>query len=77
MSPTANIPSLLVWKFSVFTVIFLPLNSISHSKIGPSFLFKPNRKINSSASYELISLVSKFLRVTSVTFCSPIMESIK
>jgi thioredoxin reductase (NADPH) len=37
----------------------------------------PNRKINSSASYELISLVSKFLRVTSVTFCSPIMESIK
>ena len=61
----------------VFTDIFLSSKSISQSSIGPSFLFNPNKKISSSASYGSISLVSKFLRVIDSTQSFPIIESIR
>ena len=61
---------------SMIPAIFLDASSSSHSRIGPNFLFRPNKNKSSSASCVTDSLVSKFFSVTPVTDLSPSIASI-
>ena len=76
MSPTAKIPSLLVWKFSVLTKIFFSSNSTSQSRIGPNCLLRPKKKRASSQFIDSISLDSKCIKSTPLNFSSPLIDLI-